>query len=239
MISKNVGYSSSNIGNLSLSIQPLIENLLSFIDTYLPTFINSVDDDSNPEEEIERILNQQLVDFFNGHSSDFNPYLEYKFLFRKDDESRDTLSKPDIGVTVWDKQHFKARNRSFFQIECKRLPTPNISSERSEKEYVRGIKENSGGIERFKNNKHGQHLGEGALIAFIQKESLETWIANITDWVQHEIDHTKTLWKDNDHLVNIYKSPSLHKYSSVAERVSGDTIKLYHFLLDVSGKTIS
>jgi hypothetical protein len=222
------------VGATSIPLQPLIDNILLFIDKYLPQFPTSlVKSKIVGEKEVEKLLNQQLIDFFNGHSPDFNQYLIYRFVFRKDDENKGTNYKPDIGVTIWNKDQSFSEVKSFFQIECKRLPTPNISSSRGEKEYVIGIEENTGGIERFKNNKHGSHLEEAAIIGFIQEDALEVWHNRITEWVGFEIAKTNSTWKMQDHLVLSYKDAKLHKYNSTCHREKGLPIKLHHFLLNL------
>lgn len=233
MISKKVNANNA-VGITSIPLQPLVENVLLFIDIYLPKFPSSLDKSQIiAENETEKLLNQQLADFFNGCSPDFNQYLQYRFLFRKDDESKGTNYKPDIGVTIWNKIQSYAEVNSFFQIECKRLPTPNISSKRGEKEYVRGIEENSGGIERFKNNKHGAHLEEAALIGFVQKDALQSWHDRITEWVNYEVTNTNSPWKNEDHLMPISQDSLIHKYQSECHRVQGFPIKLHHYLLNL------
>ena len=122
------------IGNTTIPIKPLIDSVLNFIDTYLPLFPNALKhNDISSKNEVEKLLNQYLIDFFNGHSHNFSPYLQCKFLFRKDDENKGTNYKPDIGVTIWNNQLQNFKAQSFFQIECKRLPIPNVSSTRAKK----------------------------------------------------------------------------------------------------------
>ncbi|MFM2224285.1 MAG: hypothetical protein RJA07_487 [Bacteroidota bacterium] len=228
---------SNVIGNTDLPLQPLIDSVLLFIDKYLPTFQSSlVQSQIDAESETEKLLNQQLIDFFNGHSPDFNQYLQYRFIFRKDDESKGTNYKPDIGITIWNKEQLFSEVQSFFQIECKRLPTPNISNSRSEKEYVKGIEKNTGGIERFKNNKHGNHLEQAALIGFVQNDLLQNWHNKIKDWIQYEIDNTNSSWTVDDHLKISYQKNSLHRYHSICNRILGKPITLHHFFIDISKK---
>jgi len=233
MISRKVE-NSSPVGLTSIPLEPLVENVILFIHQYLPLFPAAlVESGTVGETEIEKLLNQQLIDFFNGNSTDFNPYLLYRFIFRKDDENKGTNYKPDIGVTIWNKDRLFAEAQSFFQIECKRLPTPSISSKRSEKEYVIGIEKNTGGIERFKNNKHGSHLLEAAIIGFVQEEALEIWHERITNWLNFEITNTNSIWQEHDHLILEYKNDILHNYISKCTRIKGGTIKLHHFLLNL------
>lgn len=222
------------IGNTTIPIKPLIDSVLNFIDTYLPLFPNALkQNDINSENEVEKLLNQYLIDFFNGHSHNFNPYLQSKFLFRKDDENKGTNYKPDIGVTIWNNQRQNFQTQSFFQIECKRLPIPNVSSSRSEKEYVIGIAENTGGIERFKNKKHGEHLEESSLIGFIQNETINDWFTRINEWIKIEVDNKNANWTNDDYLVSVSNSTILNRYNSLCHREDSEVITIHHFLLNI------
>ncbi len=222
------------IGNTTIPIRPLIDNVLKFIDTYLPLFPNALNQNNiASKDEEERLLNQYLIDFFNGHSYNFSPYVQCKFLFRKDDENKGTNYKPDIGVTIWNNQLENFQTKSFFQIECKRLPTPNISSTRSEKEYVIGMAENTGGIERFKNRKHGEHLEESSLIGFIQNGTIKNWHTQINEWIKIEINNKKSNWTNEDYLVSVSDSAILSRYSSKCQRENSELITIHHFLLNI------
>ena len=222
------------IGNTTIPIKPLIDSVLNFIDTHLPLFPNAMKNNGiNSENEVEKLLNQYLIDFFNGHSHNFSPYLQCKFLFRKDDENKGTNYKPDIGVTIWNNQLQNFQTQSFFQIECKRLPIPNVSSTRSEKEYVIGIAENTGGIERFKNKKHGEHLEESSLIGFIQDGTINDWHIKINEWVKIEVDNKSTHWTKDDYLTTVSSSTILNRYSSLCQREDLKELTIHHFLINI------
>jgi hypothetical protein len=183
--------------------------------------------------EVEKLLNQYLIDFFNGNSHNFNPYLQCKFLFRKDDENKGTNYKPDIGVTIWNNQLRNFQTQSFFQIECKRLPIPNVSNTRSEKEYVIGITENTGGIERFKNKKHGEHLEESSLIGFVQNGTIGDWHIRINEWIKIEVENKTTNWTNEDYLISVSDSPIFKKYRSLCQREKSSAITIHHFLINI------
>ena len=65
-----------------------------------------------------------------------------------------------------------------FIVESKRLPSQTF-----ETEYVKGKNQN-GGIERFKNEKHGKGLSECGLLGFIEKEDISFWLAKIKKWLE-------------------------------------------------------
>lgn len=222
------------IGNTTIPLRPLINSVLNFIDTYLPLFPEFLKQNKiDSKNEIEKLLNQELIKFFTGYAFDYNPYLQYKFIFMKDDENKGTNYKPDIGVTIWNSQHKSSQIHSFFQIECKRLPTPNVSNTRSEKEYVIGIAENTGGIERFKNKKHGEHLGEASLIGFIQNGNISDWHTKINEWIKIEVDNKSTHWTNDDYLISVSNTTILNRYSSLCQRKEVEAITIHHFLLNI------
>jgi len=234
MISKRGKMNAVVQGQITIPLEPLIEDVLIFLNQYLPLYPSSI---IKAGEHIitEKLLNQQLTDFFNGHSPDHNGYLHYRFIFRKDDERADTHFRPDIGVTLWHKELKISDHNSFFQIECKRLPITNLSQQRSEKEYVIGTKTHKGGIERFKTKEHGHHLDQAAIIGYVQANSIDFWFNKINEWIEIEISNSKTLiWTKKDHLTLEYKKEELSKYNSTCGRTDGEDIILHHFLLKMA-----
>lgn len=222
------------IGNTIIPIEPLIDSILEFIEAYLPLFPTALKkNDISSINEVEKLLNQYLIDFFNGHSHNFTPYLQCKFLFRKDDENKGTNYKPDIGVTIWNQKLQNFQPQSFFQIECKRLPIPDVSRNRSEKEYVIGIVENTGGIERFKNEKHGEHLQQSSLIGFIQQGTINDWHSIINEWIKIEVESQNSNWTEEDFLTAVSNSSILNRYKSLCKRVVLRDITIHHFLLNI------
>lgn len=226
------------VGNTTVPIKPLIGSLLKFIEKYLPLFPDElIRVGINPEQETEKILNQNLVDYFNIFSYDYNPYLDIKFNFRKDDERNGSNFKPDVGVTVFNPKEKKLYPQSFFVFECKRLPVPNISNTRSEKEYVIGINKNTGGIERFKFKKHGNHLEESSLIGYVQSGKLIDWHSQINEWIKHEIKNDNSNWTENDYLTNVSNSINLNRYKSLCKRRNLVDITIHHYLIKMHKKT--
>src|SRR6185503_7014780 len=236
MISNRLDYSSAIIGHIEVPIDPIIDNVLCFINKYLPLFPASLSLIYPPLNN-EKLLNQQLVDFFNGHSSeyDYGGYISYKFIFRKDDERADNQSRPDIGGTIWNNKLGRSDNQSFFQMECKRLPTPQLSKDRNETEYVIGTAKYPGGIERFKLNKHGSHINEAAIIGYIQTESIDYWFKKINEWIEtlKSAPPTEVTWTSQDHLILLQKGDHYGRYHSTSDRGNKQNIKLHHFLINL------
>lgn len=221
----------NTIGTTSISINPLIEKLVHFMShhlAYFPIFL--AQKQINAQQCKEKILNQELVDFLNGYARSYTPYTQCYFLFRKDDENLTNNYKPDIGVVIWNDTRKITNNQSFFCIECKRLPAPTLDRET---EYVVGIKENSGGIERFKNSKHAAHLQQSAMIGYIQDDMLpDDWAQRINQWIKL-MTNKESFWSTSDTLrhTNITSEEILKIYTSKNGRKGAKDIYLYHFLL--------
>ncbi len=84
-------------------------------------------------------------------------------------------------------------------IECKRLPTP-VDSARDEREYVFSSKGSTGGIQRFKAGNHGGGHKIGAMIAYIQKDTVPYWAQRIADWIKGLVAAGEPIWTLNDVL---------------------------------------
>ena len=222
------------IGNTTIPIRPLIDGVLKFLDKYLPLFPDALKKNYViSDREVEKMLNQYLINFLSGHSHNYSPYFQCMFLFIKDDENKETNYKPDIGVTIWNNQLQNFQPQSFFQIECKRLPTPGISRHRSEKEYVIGKTQNTGGIERFKNKKHGNHLEESSIIGFVQNGAINDWHTKINEWIKIEVDNKNTNWTYEDYLIFVSESALLNRYSSLCQRQNLEKMAINHYLFNI------
>lgn len=150
--------------------------------------------------------------------------------FLIDDEVQTYVNAKSTGV-------LKAGKKTFCVIEGKRLPT--LGSGR-EKEYVTGINKNkaTGGIERFKKGKHGRHLVQGVIVAYVQEDTLNEWIERINNWIQ-DLTTTNTdteiIWSISDKLKRRKsQNNDLAKLVSQNTRLVSaiqDEITIHHFLV--------
>lgn len=229
MLSENENIKNS-IGDAKvIPYEPVIDKLLYILDLGLKKFPQYVLD-SNPNTQAEPKINQLLAMFLHNQAKDVNDFHPFSFQFVKDYEEVDEKGKPDIGVCLACDNHSK---RAFFHMECKRLPVPQPSAKRSEKEYVRGFK-NDGGIERFKKQKHGYSGNFGAIIGYIEKEDSDYWFEKINAWIKELIatnPDTGLVWDSNDLLDNVNKDTVCSKYKSHNSRITKQAIKLNHYLI--------
>jgi hypothetical protein len=114
-----------------------------------------------------------------------------------------------------------------FVVESKRLPAPDHKKIR-ENEYVKGDN-NNGGIERYKIEKHGIHLGKSGMLGFIEKETHTYWIEKINGWIA-DLVGSDNIWKSDEILSYIKGNHEYCFLESVAHRISKNPdIKLYHW----------
>ncbi len=114
--------------------------------------------------------------------------------------------------------------QSVFMIEAKRLS----------KDHYDYVKNPNGGIERFKREQDGfgKHLIQSAMIGYIQQENKEYWSIKINHWIEELIEtETDIVWNENDKLI---QNDSVSDFISCHRRISGITISLYHFWINLN-----
>ncbi|MFI5136876.1 MAG: hypothetical protein ACHQIM_03555 [Sphingobacteriales bacterium] len=127
------------------------------------------------------------------------------------------------------------------KFEAKRLSA--AIPKKREKEYVIGEYENgaqiknSGGIERFKNERHGKDVTHAGIIAYVQTDTFPNWLTKINSWISDEIRNpgdARLTWEDADLLSPSQVSVTVSEYRSISNRLSGRTIALRHLWLNAT-----
>jgi len=130
---------------------------------------------------------------------------------------------------------------SLIKFEAKRLSSKLPLSR--EKEYVCGeysggkCTKNSGGIERFKNGRHGKDVVNAAIVGYIQTDTPKHWLKKVNELIQQQIrssSDSKLTWNKKDVLALNYQNGTLSDYTSLSYRVFGDEIQLRHFWIDIT-----
>ncbi|WKS95924.1 hypothetical protein [Riemerella columbina] len=101
----------------------------------------------------------------------------------------------------------------------------NSFGKKREKEYVIGDN-NNGGIERFKNEKHGKGLPECGLLGFVQDKDFNYWHNTINSWII-DLSKTNDIWKEDEILSMIEHNNEFCTFRSFAHR-SSDKVHLIH-----------
>jgi len=217
---------SNKSGNIEgLPYGELISKLLEFIEKNLPGFSKKY---INSDIRNEKSLNYKLTDYLNIRVRD----VKLPLLFREYMEDPLIGNSPQVDVGTIRTDFYTGK--SIFSFEAKRLNGKDIS-ERREKEYVVGRLENdkyidSGGIERFKKNIHGQGLKHCGIIGYVQKKDFKYWYQKINSWIDELInDRSHNLkWNNEDKLVKNYEKTVTAKYNSKHSRLKDGPISLTH-----------
>ena len=183
---------------------------LNFLEKYLPLF---------PEKFVKNVthdewdLNLALFEFLNLNLGNY--------LFQLIPEQRNVNNgKPDFGVkevkldSVGSK-FYDQKAEHFFDIECKRLNGKHY-------DYVSG---NTGGIQRFKDNKHGVDLPQSAMIGYVETKSFSFWQNKVNSWISDKNEYLKLI---NIQKIAKYKSTHKRRFSTI------DTIELLHYWINIT-----
>lgn len=130
---------------------------------------------------------------------------------------------------------------SLIKFEAKRLNS-KLPKHR-EKEYVCGeytggkCAKNSGGVERFKNGRHGKDVINAGIVGYLQTDSPKHWHQKVNEWIKEQVaspSDSKLTWEDKDTLSLDSQTGTFSEYSSLSYRIFGDEIQLKHFWIDIS-----
>jgi hypothetical protein len=136
--------------------------------------------------------------------------------------TKDANTKRSVDFYFYPGEQGKS-TKSIYSVEAKRLPAPD---KRREREYVKGEKKNTGGIERFKNEEHGKGLKECAMLAFVEDKTFEYWFKTINQWIGDED------WKTCEKLSEFEESDNFAKSFSKVCRTIKD-LSLLHFWISL------
>jgi len=214
--------------------------LIDFITHELPRWR---DDTRRPANTSETALTEYLCDHLNSVARMSSGWDIIQFRTEVVDERHkgrkiDLAPKP-CGVTVWIGGRPYTQYEILLPIECKILPTPNGKAtpkvnDRDEREYVINRQATTGGIQRFKTGHHGSDHTLGAMIAYVQKDSLKLWENRIAKWITELFESGQLGWtaKDVLHLEKNDKAQGIAVFRSSHARGNGlREIELRHLWL--------
>ena len=135
-----------------------------------------------------------------------------------------TKGIPDI---YFYKKEEGATHLPLFEVEAKRLPAPKKSRK---KEYVKGKNEN-GGIERFKLEKHGKGLHTCGMLGYVEEEDFLFWEKCINSWIA-ELSLANNLWQEDEILTETERDNDFMVLESIAHRTSQTDVRLYHLWIN-------
>ena len=210
-----------NNTNGTLSSAPdgrIIEKIFSFVTSSLQDFKGKADDNEN-------YLTSEFCKLLG-----FKKPSEFPFFFQHqnlEDSKENTSTDFAAFGTYAYAQSSQQKGEEFplVKFEAKRLSS--TLPKRREREYVLGEYEkgeqlkNSGGIERFKNLRHGKDVRHAGIIGYVQTNSFAYWLEKVNGWIRDEINspHDSVLtWDESDYLQNDWSNSKLCSYVSKPKR---------------------
>jgi len=185
----------------------IINDVIDFISNNLVDFkLNTIELIKSKEEQC---YNKQLLNFLDRRLRFGN----LNFII-EGNQLNEAEKYPDIEFLVLQSDE----NKSFFDLECKRLN----NKLQHVQQYVHG---GTGGIQRFKENKHGVDLPYSAMIGYVETNDFEFWHKKVNSWILDK----------NEHL-SIIENQRIAKLESEHQRINlqNSSIKLTHFWLKMS-----
>jgi len=229
------GQSSGNITSGITSKNTLALSTINFVYQHLP---NWRDDPNRPDENSEDMLNLQLCKFLDSRARHDFPMVRFDREEPQAGRRRVDLAASPVEVTVIGAKTHTIYD-PFLVFEGKRLPAP--SSDR-QKEYVTGLGQRTGGIQRFKLGLHGADMALAAMIGYIQEGSPREWYDEINKWIAELGAGMITdvcIWNDGETLEQIDedRSKRIASYQSVHSRSgskASDEIIIYHLWITMN-----
>ena len=208
-----------------------VKNVYRFLHLYLPAYMEWLSKKNiNFKQANEWILNDEMEAFFVRRLKDN----DIPYNLKGEPIEENSKNKADFGFSHQDENiELETGKRYFFKMEAKRLPTPPERRQATEYVYYQNSTK-SGGIERFKQNKHAKELSISAMIGYIQDNNdFIHWHTTINEWIEQATKNdTLGLWNNGDCLVFYENNNTFAVLHSEHNRLSPSTpILLYHFWL--------
>lgn len=185
-----------------------LRELLDFISDQLPNWRDRVD---RKRETSETVLTSQLCAHLNSAARHSGGWDILQFRTEEPDEvvggRKIDLVPAPCDTVVWVEGRRHADFDALLPIECKRLPTPK-GKDRDEREYVFSENSSTGGIQRFKQGNHGANHSLGAMIGYIQQETISFWSSRVSDWIKGLIDTGVQGWSIDDMIKVKHNDPA-------------------------------
>jgi len=213
-----------------------IKQVFSFIEKCLPEFKIKYST-LKPEDG----LTQELVYILDNESREELPLCGFS-AEHMEDTTKGNSRRDDIGVraikgVIIHATHY-SNNKPFIAIEAKRLDSKIIK--KRQKEYVIGRYDNekyieSGGIERFKKEIHGNGLVYVGMIGYMQTDDFDSWLEKINGYIEEEIKAPTSndlIWKEKDKLKSNKESNLFNTYLS-QHQCRTKEIFMYHIWINL------
>lgn len=200
-----------------------VDKLIVFLETHCTTFSEKYNISvSESEEDISEklYLHLQRQSRCTNAPFEFQPETPQKPISKKGHKKR-----ADFGVNL---NTYDIDMELIYCIEAKRLPTGKTGDIR-EKEYVFG---DGGGIQRFKDNKHGidrnyNLLERNGMVGYVKSNDFQYWHQSINQWILEE-----PTW-NNSEVLSDFEPATIARMESNHNRISGEKLCLTHFWINL------
>jgi hypothetical protein len=180
--------------------------------------------------ENEKGITSELVDFLENFGN-------RNFIFKHEDPENPLNGNShvcDFAIKLRRKE--EDLPLTIYKVEAKRLSRREFYNS---EEYLMGktspTKQN-GGVERFKILEHGRDLDRCGMLAYVQSDTFEYWVAKINQWItglsKQQGIHPQ--WYIGEQLATGNVQPKMARFSSTHLRTNSTTILLDHFWLDLT-----
>ena len=214
--------------------EKIINKIYAYIESVLLNFeFSTTDNENSITNNLSIVLNE------------LKP-AEYPFFFHHqnlEDKRCNTSTDMAVIATQAYAQYNSSSARSYLlKIEAKRLN--NTLPKKRENEYVIGeylhdgqCSNNSGGIERFKNGRHGLNVNHACLLGYVQTDTHAYWLEKINTIINKQIQTSNNIlltWSFTDLLQFKHNNQNLSIYNSQSSRISNKDIYLRHIWINAS-----
>lgn len=206
--------------SLFASWEEVEQNVISFVDCYLPEFITYYKSQGTPTGE------NRITDLLSFHLNTCHQgYLP--FFFQKNPTQENGYRECDLGVFAKDRDMKPVL--PFFEFEAKKLSPTSHNHE-----YVYGER---GGMERFKREIHSPHLPQCGMLGYMFCHDSNYWMAQINTWITCLANQSPSEgidWRGEEELLHPVDSiGTVAKFVSKNKRTKLSEITVLHYLIDL------
>jgi hypothetical protein len=205
--------------------EEIIESIFLFVYKYMS---NWRDAPTRAKAEDEKLLNSSFSKYLSISAR--NCEFTYSFSHEESQGSKRTV---DISVYFNNTDCFE---KVITVFECKRL-SDKIEKKRKD-EYVTGHKDVSGGIQRFRLEKHGKDHKIVGMIGYVQTGTCLEWQKTVNSCIEKlcgEPDENGLLWNKEEYL-NLTEHDEKNDKSfckSLHQRITKENITIYHLWVNM------
>lgn len=206
------GATSGASGNLAAGVVTEDRSRLAILDFILGELPRWRDRPDRPHRTSETALTSDLCAHLNSAARKTPGWDCFQFRQEQPDEASANRKIDLVAAAAGDALLVEGRTYCDFEtilpIECKRLPTP-ANGKRDEREYVFTDNGCLGGIQRYKEGRHGANHERAALVAYVQEQGFDHWSRLISTWINGLCTNTSPGWSPADALVLVSKDEAI------------------------------